>query len=207
MPPLRRLPLALLVLALTGCGLADYEKKMRDADARVQRFDEENRLLGDPLALPSGDQAPPVDVFLRPPRGVSKNGAENDPYHFTGGAGFCADLDLLFGDADGGKDKLEKQVADRYKAAGLNWQAVTAKPGLDFDAAEFADPRAPANAPAAYLAYVHQTQGRAPVGVVFHIAQANRAGVEPTIKASLASYLEAGDAAKARADFARRTAR
>ena len=205
MPPLRRLSFALLLLALTGCGLADYEKKMREADARVQRFDEENRLLGDPLTLPT-DHAPPVDVFLRPPRGVSKSGAADDPSHFAGGAGLCSDLYLLFGDAEGGKDKLEKQIAERFGAAGLSWQTVTARPGLDLDAAEFADPRAPVNTPAVFIAYAHQTSGRAPVGVVFHIAQANRAGVEPTLKASLASYAEAGDAAKARADFGKRTA-
>jgi hypothetical protein len=199
----------LLLLAVAGCGLADYEKKMREADARVQHFDEENKLLGDPLNLPGADRAPPVDVFLRPPRGVSKSGAADDPYHFAGGAGLCSDLYLMFGDAEGGKDKLEKQVEERFGAAGLNWQPVTVRPAdrpaLDFDAAEFADPRAPANAPAVCIAYVHQTQGRAPAGVVFRVAQPNRAGVEPTVKKSLESYAEAGDAAKARSDFAKRT--
>jgi len=198
----------LSLIALTGCGLADYEKKMREADARVQRFDEENALLGDPLSLPTTN-GPPVDVFLRPPRGVSKNGAADDPYHFPGG-GLCTDLYLVFGDADGGKDKLEKQVEMRFGAAGLSWQAVTVqppdRPALDFEAAEFADPRAPANAPAVCIAYVHQSAGRAPVAVDFRVAQANRAGIDTTVKKSLESYAEAGDAGKARTDFAKRTA-
>jgi len=92
----------------------------------------------------------------------------------------------------------------------LSWQAVTVqppdRPALDFEAAEFADPRAPANAPAVCIAYVHQSAGRAPVAVDFRVAQANRAGIDTTVKKSLESYAEAGDAGKARTDFAKRTA-
>ena len=58
--PLHRMPMvAVAALALTGCGLAEYEKKMMDAEARVQRFDEDNRLLGAPLTFPT-DPAPPM---------------------------------------------------------------------------------------------------------------------------------------------------
>ena len=200
--------LGLAALAPAGCGLADYEKKMREADARLQRFDEENKLLDNPLALPSN--GPPVDVFLRPPKGIAKD-PSNQPgdiqYHFAGTGGLCSDLYLVFGDADTGKDKL----MERFGAAGLGWQPVEVRPPdrppIGFDFAEFTESRAPANAQAVFIAYVHQTAGRAPVGLVFRVAQSNRAGIEPTVKRSLESYAEAGDAAKARADFAKRTSR
>jgi hypothetical protein len=76
------LPLALLA---GGCGLADYEARMQQAQARVNRYDEENRVLGDPIIIPSrkveakveggrrgaARSVPIVALFLRPPRGIS----------------------------------------------------------------------------------------------------------------------------------------
>ena len=90
----RRLALAALpVLALTGCGIADYEKKMQEAEARVKRFDDENALLGDPLVLPPRKEmeGPPFDVFLRPPRGVAakdKTQPGELAYHYPASSGY-----------------------------------------------------------------------------------------------------------------------
>jgi hypothetical protein len=69
---------------LAGCGLDDYEKRMAEAQARVQRFDLENQVLDGPLEIPTrivrtkqGDQeikteVPIIEVFLRPPKGISR---------------------------------------------------------------------------------------------------------------------------------------
>ncbi|HKB37939.1 MAG TPA: hypothetical protein VKD72_15945 [Gemmataceae bacterium] len=59
----------LLLLAGCGCGLGDYEQKMLEEQQRVGRIDKENKELADgPLEVPTGQ---PLDLFLRPPRGVS----------------------------------------------------------------------------------------------------------------------------------------
>lgn len=70
------LPCLLLALSLTGCGVSDYEKKMLEAQVRLQRFEEEKKLLGPPLNIPTtlDENKVPVPVarlFLRPPVGIS----------------------------------------------------------------------------------------------------------------------------------------
>ena len=89
-----RLPgLVLLCGLLTGCGLDNYEQHMAAAQARVERFDKENRVLDGPLQIPTRSivvkdaegkplkdadgnpvkqDVPIIEVFLRPPRGISR---------------------------------------------------------------------------------------------------------------------------------------
>ena len=208
----RKLALAALpALALAGCGIADYEKKMQEAEVRVQRFDEENRLLGDPLILPPHKdmEGPPFDVFLRPPKGVA-NKDKTQPgelgYHYPAASGYFTDLYLTFGSPDDGRDKLEKQIEAILGAAPQNWQPVEinhpfGRPPLTFDAVEFVDPRAAANAPANYIAYVQQAPGQPPVGVVFRVLQTNRGFAGDAVKMSMQSYAEHADAFKARSIY------
>ena len=71
----RRLGLALLLLAVPACGLSDYEAKMRDAQERKDRFDEEEKYLDVPVQIPTqknkDDRDEPVaNVFFRPPKGI-----------------------------------------------------------------------------------------------------------------------------------------
>jgi hypothetical protein len=90
-PWLRRaaaLGLAALLLALAGCGLAAYEDKMRGAQKRLARFEEENRTLGQRLIIPAKEKEdkktkqkqklPLGIVFFRPPRGISSS-PEKEP--------------------------------------------------------------------------------------------------------------------------------
>ena len=209
---------ALLVAALgapvlSGCGLADYEKKMQDAEARVQRFDEDNRLLGDPLTFPA-DQAPGMDIFLRPPKGVAKSHdtrKDQPPYHFPASSGVCTEMLAMFGSSNDGKDKLEKQIEDRFSRQALNWQAIEVHPpertqSISFDAIEFNDPLEVANAPAVFIAYVHQSSGHPAVGLVFRLLQSNRSGADAAVKRCLETYAELDDAVKARAAFGARSA-
>jgi hypothetical protein len=78
---------ALGLLAGTGCGLGDYEQLMDKERKRVKKFDEEYQFLGPPLNMPAdaseGDvrKQPAlqrIDVFLRPPKGVSNRCADKD---------------------------------------------------------------------------------------------------------------------------------
>ncbi|MCI0681848.1 MAG: hypothetical protein L0Y71_07065 [Gemmataceae bacterium] len=76
--------LAALLGASAGCGLADYEKRMDEQRARLELYDEENKLLGAPLDKPRGkdpygnDIKVPFDVFLRVPKRIARSfrGAE-----------------------------------------------------------------------------------------------------------------------------------
>jgi hypothetical protein len=56
-----------------GCGLSEYEELMATAQARVRRFEEENKNLEDPIKWPErkDNEKNYVDVFFRPPRGIS----------------------------------------------------------------------------------------------------------------------------------------
>lgn len=201
---------ALPALMLAGCGVADYEKKMQDAEVRVGRFDDENKLLGDPLVLPphKDKEGPPIDVFLRPPKGVTnqeKTQPGELPYHYPAANGLCTDLYLTFGATDDGRDKLERQIEDRLGATAQNWQPVEihpsfGRPAVAFDAVEFVDPRSPATAPANYIVYVHQAPGRPAVGVVFRVLQSNRSAAGDAVKMSIETYAEEPASFKARAN-------
>jgi hypothetical protein len=109
-----RAALLALVLGQAGCGLGEYEEKMRGAQARVQLFDEENRLLEGPLVAPQetdpktnqvSDVAP---VFFRPPKGISLKRDDKRPdrlrYRYpptqSGGAFVGLDLALAKGEDD-----------------------------------------------------------------------------------------------------------
>ncbi|MBM3992683.1 MAG: hypothetical protein FJ303_00775 [Planctomycetes bacterium] len=81
--------LAAVVLFATGCGLADYQDRLDQQAARVQKFDEANRLLDEPIELPrmpdpadpnTEKNAWPFDPYLRLPRGYSALPKEKTPY-------------------------------------------------------------------------------------------------------------------------------
>ena len=180
-PSFRRLTwLALPALALAGCGISAYEQKMQEAEVRLDRFDAENEVLGDPLALPphKDTEGPPFDVFLRPPRGVASKDKTQPgelPYHYPANGGLCTDLYLTFGNVDEGRDKLEKQIEAIFGVPPQNWQAIEithpfGRPAIPFDRVEFADPRAAVNC----IVYVHQEPSQPAAAVVFRVLQAYR---------------------------------
>jgi hypothetical protein len=68
--------LVIAVLVCGGCGLSDYERRMSSEQERVQRFDLENKILGDPVPAPQkyDDKEktwhPVLELFFRVPRGI-----------------------------------------------------------------------------------------------------------------------------------------
>lgn len=70
---------ALAFTSCLGCGLSDYEARMRAEEDRLRYIDEEDRLLADPVEVPPGaeGEAPPVDVFFRPPKGIQRSPETN----------------------------------------------------------------------------------------------------------------------------------
>src|SRR5688572_15142530 len=78
MPARRTRPilLPLLGLLLAGCGVAEYEARMKEAQQRIKQYDEESKLLTTPVALPtakneSGQLVPVATFHLRLPQTVS----------------------------------------------------------------------------------------------------------------------------------------
>lgn len=71
--------LCVCLLAATGCGLSDYERRMDQVRRRLAVQDEEDRLLGPPLDQPTvrnekegiDERAWPFEVFLRLPKGYA----------------------------------------------------------------------------------------------------------------------------------------
>jgi hypothetical protein len=200
----RRLALSVAFLALTGCGVANYEKQMQEAEVRIQRIDEENRLLGDPLNIPTLPKTPSVSVFIRPPLGVSPTTSRKDefPYHYLGNSGVCLDMYVVRAD---GLKKVEKLIEDAFEVPAQNWQPATINPPNrkpnTFEAVEFNDPKVQTKGPAVYRAYVHPS-----VGVVFHFLKSKREEANPSLQMSMETYGEAGDAFKSSSNFSKRTA-
>ena len=201
-----RCVLLLLALAPAGCGLTDYENKMQVAEDRLKRFDDENKLLGDPLVLPAGDAPPLADVFVRPPKGVEKNPTDpkEAPLHYPAKNAVCTDLYLWIGAKDDDKESLKKKVGNWLSSAAGTWQPFTVqppngRPAVAFESAQFA----PANAPA-FRVYLHPTPNGVPVAVVYKVAQPSPAGADDAIKMSLETYADSSaEVLKARGDYAK----
>jgi hypothetical protein len=74
-----------LALLSGGCGTSAYEERMLKAQQSLQRFEDESRSLDEPIVSPrrpnkEGQFYSIANVFLRPPRGIGPNAAnEKEP--------------------------------------------------------------------------------------------------------------------------------
>ena len=66
--------LGVLLVFAGGCGVDEYQKKMLKAQDDLVRFEEEKRMLTDPITVPTrpyeGTEVPIANIFLRLPRGI-----------------------------------------------------------------------------------------------------------------------------------------
>lgn len=132
-------------LAVTGCGLSEYESKMQEEQSRADRYDEDLRLLEKPLDLsaPRSEQPEAINVFLRPPRTTRTSLSDKKEeqrwllfYWYKGGNDLWVDVFVGWGAAD--KDLK----AELLKAMGVTAQPqvqtitttpVTDSPGVELD--------------------------------------------------------------------------
>jgi hypothetical protein len=92
-PPIcpRAAHLAWLALLVSGCGLADYQGKMEEAQKRMLRHEEEERLLGPAIVIPmrddgKGNKVPIANVHLRLPKGLANTTRNEASPHTRGSA-------------------------------------------------------------------------------------------------------------------------
>jgi hypothetical protein len=220
-----RLAGGLLAVLLAGCGLADYEARMEDTQAQVDRFDEERRTLADPIEIPTRrmvakdgkeSKVPAINhpFFFRPPIGIRPT-AEPDAvfgpaYRFprTGSTGFT-DVFLVFGNEPAAVfvDKVVKAFprnidpvqSSKFEVTVPNRFGPGAEQPLTFEVRDFNDAKANWTACA-------RTEGNATTVVVFRMEKGKRKELEPAMKMSLSTLAvgpEADLVKKSYADRAR----
>src|SRR4051794_26693222 len=87
MKPTRSALFALALLSAAGCGIDDYDQKLKSEQGRVERLDKEFKELDAPLTLPPPREGASneVQVFLRPPHGIpSQPSKDKDAYVRSG---------------------------------------------------------------------------------------------------------------------------
>ena len=201
--------MALLLAA--GCGLADYEKRLQEAEKRAARFDEQAKGLGSPLDMPMAPPKPKLPpaalgrVFLRPPRGFSIQPAkevrsgDRHPYwpSKAGSALPFFEVDLAFGTA--GDQEFHARLA----------KAIPGTPGPKSDYATHPPARAGTRfwrtiVDAGTLEYSVNTWpggDHGPVAAVFCYDKAARAAASKAIDLSLETFAADAAADPARIDY------
>ncbi len=148
-----------LALAVCGCGVEAYEKKMEKAQKDHEYFEAQNRFLDAPLQIPlvetkEGNKTKIANLFLRPPKGISakcSNPADPrggklytyDPPPKSKVSGPCQRVELAFG---GDQKEFASEVLATFPGAGeqkSKEQQVRApiwpndRPTLKFEIIEF----------------------------------------------------------------------
>jgi hypothetical protein len=194
-----------LCLLVCGCGVAEYEKKMDAAQKRLQRFEEESRLLDDPVTAPtftdkSGKEVPGPSLFFRPPKGIGGQPAKElrvrlfhtyQPRSSGPVAGGFAYVELAFGD---GRPEFYDEVLRSYTAAGERTTRTRVK---GFQTTEFSDGQ--------YFYSVNRWQGSdKPVVITYWIVPNSRTSTtDRTIDLSLESFAINGDVSRQRSAYER----
>jgi hypothetical protein len=210
-PARARLCLLLAGLACAGCGLGEYEAKMLAEQQRLERFDRDNRLLGDPVSAPAAwarATSSIPELFLRLPRGVRPAPDENpwnDPlFHYPGDG---RPFDRVFLAWGGGKD-LRADVEKLYAAAKKSPLTATTTPLPGAPALTltgFAAEEAPERDGRQFVSYVYfDPTGR--LAVVYRVDRGRLGqGVTDAIQASLDGLVLGAEAGPLRAEVDRRS--
>ena len=195
-----RRALPLLCLLLAGCGLAEYEARMKETQARLQEYDQTNKLLDEPLVLPG------ADLFFRPPRGIFKS-ADAEPrdgllYHYPArpsGAGPFLFVELAVVPAN--RPDFTAEVLRHYSVAD---QVLTFGPGNPrppehrtppkFDTREFDGDDA------TYSVNVYHG-GASQVVVTFAVVKGQRARADAALNRSLESLGLGEEAERLRQEY------
>ncbi len=197
----------LFAVAASGCGLGEYEAKLVEQQRRLERFDRENKDLGGPLELPTvKDEPPPVDVFLRLPKGVQtqpENKETPSPfYQYKGGGSFSNVWVGWSGWAGNEKAAgFRKEVLNRFAPGDVQQDQVPTAP---FVGPSLTLTRVSKTEPSR-MVLVYFTPGDR-VAVVYEVPM-EKYRLKPTtdaIGASLNTLAVAPEASKARAEYNKR---
>jgi hypothetical protein len=225
----RRLALVLGVGFLVGgCGLSDYEDKMKAGQERVERFDELNKFLGAPLNTPPkkgqtpGDggllQPADVDFFLRPPRGIvtafDKGTKGQFLYHYPAEGGDFSSM--YVGLSLSPTDNLWNDILEPFGSfdpSAVTTTAITPRESaaqpLQFETTAFT---LPGNPPLSYYIYVYKQvlpgkggePGRNAKAVIIYCIPPDKAATPDALKArnmSLETVALGEQAARERQDY------
>jgi hypothetical protein len=189
---------ALLVLA-SGCGVNEYEKKMLESQVRLQRWEEEARVLGSPIGVPyrkSGDTELPIaNIFLRLPKNIY-NQAEDKPrenslYMYSEAApGVVARVELAAGDE---KDFVSN-VMRYFRGSGKPKTYTTSvrAPGREtpttFETTELEDDK--------YIFFINIHTGSTRVAIIYWVNKSERAKAKKLIDTSLQTFAADNEARK-----------
>ncbi len=122
------------LLLVLGCGMSDYEAKMSSEEKRVERYDRDEKTLGQPVEMPKGenDKAAKWNIFLRLPRPLpAAPGTASQPDMVTypnaqGGGLFSYALLGVFPD-----QKLESIMERFKKSTFTSYRADTGDKSLE----------------------------------------------------------------------------
>jgi hypothetical protein len=194
------------LLLASGCGVADYEGKMLSAQKRLERYEEESRLLGNPLTLPSRDTKDAgkqriAHLFLRPPKGISTT-AENESeprnrllYSYrprsANAAGGVALVELAAGDQKDFAAEVLRCVNPSGKAASRTREVrhPLRQTATTFETTEFEDDQ--------YFYTVNVWRGaKNQIAVVYWVFKDRRAGASKAVDLSLESFAVDAEASR-----------
>jgi hypothetical protein len=207
----------LFALPLAGCGLADYETKMVEAQRRAQRLEEEFKNLDEPLTIPTkkedGVETKLAEVFIRPPRGIGPAFEPNPvngliyrylPHQAATGtpAGLKPVRDvvwvgLAFGNS---RPDFANEVLRNFAPSELPSRASREVRHPDspvaavYDVLEFDD------AQYSYSVYVGQS-GATQVAVIYTLKKGQRSSVSGPVTMSMESLAFGADVVRARRDY------
>jgi hypothetical protein len=112
------------LLTVAGCGLDEYESRMASEMARLQRYDEEEKVLGEPLKMPKlppkeqGKEPESWSVHLRPIRAVPSNPQEQLEGGLLARYSSGSDLPCLFLGVGTGRKEFAKDVLKLFPSSG-----------------------------------------------------------------------------------------
>jgi hypothetical protein len=196
---LRRCCLGALLVLASGCGVHEYEKKMLESQVRLQRWEDESRILGGPIGIPyrkAGDTELPIaNMFLRLPKNIynqpEDKPRENFLYVYSEAApGVLARVELAAGDE---KDFVSN-VMRYYRGSGKPTTHTTSvkAPGREtpttFETTEMEDDK--------YFFSINIHTGSTKVAIIYWVNKNQKANAKKVIETSLQTFAADSEARK-----------
>jgi hypothetical protein len=197
----------LVVLFAGGCGVADYESRMVDAQKRLEHFEEASRLLDSPLVPPltvtkEGSKVPIANMFLRPPKGIADKPADEPRMRILYSyrrrtAGPVLWVELAFGN----QKEFAGEVLSCFGATGKTSQQRTVRDPVrnatnTFTTTEIEDEQF------FYSINIHQ-DGKSQIAVIYHVPRGQRGAAARAVELSLASFAVGREANRQRDLYAK----